>query len=114
SGKYNPGTFAVGTHSLKAIAYSAAQGGGTKLNEIAVSFKVISGTTSPAPNPTTPGISLKLIDANKNSEITTLSNGYQLNLSTIGTNAFNVDAIAPGVSSIVFTLNGVKVRTESY
>lgn len=57
---------------------------------------------------------LALIDANTNREIATLTEGYTLNLSTIGTDKFNVVAKTEGnVASVRFTYSQGSGRLEN-
>ena len=103
NGVYRPWKPMLGTHTMRAVPYSAANGGGSVGVPLEVTFTVIEGTSAPAE--TAPAMSvtkLSLINALTQTDMRTLTNGSVIDWSTDGT-ALNLRADVTGsVASVVF------------
>jgi photosystem II stability/assembly factor-like uncharacterized protein len=102
---YRSWTPALGTHTLKATPYSAAQGQGIAGEPLTVTFTVIESNVV---------ASLVLLNADTGEDIDTLTNGYVINLKNTG-RSLNIRAntLPTEVGSVVFQLDNIKVQTEN-
>lgn len=98
-------TPAVGTYTLKATPYAEANGAGIAGKPLTITFTVVRENEV---------VSLVLVNARTGQDIDTLQNGSVVDLSQIG-RRLNIQAnTAPiFVGSVVFALDGKKVRTEN-
>ena len=115
SGKYRKWTPSTGTLSIRAVPYSGAGGTGavgTPL-EITVTVKDKGDVSQPAPSGGLTVTKLALINASKQQELRSLTNGAVIDLSNDGA-GLNLRAdVGSSAQSVVFYLNGKKFSTES-
>ncbi|MDB5294532.1 MAG: polymorphic rane protein, partial [Phycisphaerales bacterium] len=121
-GNYAPWTPTVGSHTIKVTPYSKTGATGTAGAVFTITFKVVAGTTTvpPVVPPTVPPppVVVKpvadLINAATDQKIATLTDGYVIDLSKIGTR-LNIQGTPVGTAgSLDFRIDGVSIKTESF
>lgn len=113
---YNAWTPAVGTHKLVGTPYTLANATGTKGTPLTVNFTVKSTTTTPPPVVTQAVTSFTLVNADTDRDIATLTNGYVINYTLLGTKNISIRANTnpATVGSVQLGLDGnSNFRTES-
>ena len=104
----------LGTHTMRAVPYSAANGEGSVGVPIEVTFTVIEGTSTPAESDAVMSVTkLTLVNALTQSDMRILTNGSVIDWAKDGT-ALNLRADVTGnVGSVVFYVGGKKIRTDN-
>jgi glucose/arabinose dehydrogenase len=106
---YLPWSVPTGTRTLTVTPYSGANGTGNAGTPLVVTYTAGSGTT---PTPTLGVTGLMLIDAATDTDLGLLTNGSVIDVS--GGKQYSIRAVTAGTTrSVVFTLNGATIRTES-
>ena len=119
---YLPWNAPLGTHTLRAVAYSGPNLTGAVGAAAEVQVTFVSGTASPPPAPpatpppppasTTGVTSLTLVDAGTDRDVGPLNSGATVNKAGGG---FSVRANVAGTTgSVVFLVDNVRVRAETY
>ncbi len=105
SGDYHNWTLPLGDHTLTAIPYSKYNGKGTEGTALTIHFTVVGQRVA----------SFTLINADTDKGIQSIADGAIIDLNKLPTHQLNIRANTnPGkVGSVVFILDGKKVRTEN-
>ena len=109
-GDYKPWTPKVGAHTVSAVPYGRANGGGTAGRAKTVRFTVVDGATKP-------GFTLSLINADTDKPISgfdPIREGATLDLSKLPTKNLNIRANTSTSGSLEFALSGQKPSVENH
>ena len=103
--------FVEGSYTLSVTAYSQANTSGEAGEVMVMNFTVVDEPSNPNPDNSPEIESVLLINANTNASLGELTNGRQINLTSLGNPDFTANAlVSDEVASVLFELTGPGVN----